>query len=751
LKTAHALALAAVFAAESALFCVVTSRHHAWIYPRWNDQLEYLGQAYDGYEHMRLHGFARAAWHTLTLGAPQGSLHAFLALLVFMVAGPSRSAALAVNLLAFLALQAATFGAARRISGSASIAWASVALLAAVAFPWSGGAASAVDFRLDWMASCAYGVALAAAIESDGFRSTRWAALFGAAAGVVILIRHLTAVYLALILLFLMVWLLSRPDGRARCGRLLLAAAVAAGLSGPALWASRFAIHSYYWFGQIAGPESAVRASRTGLVESIKWLFTQLLFYQVGLGAALLGLGAACALLAARSGGNSRREPGSAFGLSLCDAWAATLAFLGAPAAVLSFHPIKAPQALCILIPSTVWIVILTWTHLARGMARVCVAAICGMTTLIGALLFVGAETRQSASVEKTADFRRINALSDYLFFRAEESELARPRVAVTWFVDGLNASALQVLGYERHGRMLPFVLVMPTSLFGLTRDVAMGNLADSDFVCLVTRAAPVFPFDLRMMDLLPETRRWCEGHLRHVGDLDNAGLSVSVYERPALGRQATGSAVDFGAFMRAASVGPANADPVPPAPPRFVGPLSALASTQAEFRYALAAAYSPVRYGAADLPEGLSFDPRAGEIRGRFPRPGSFAGTVTASNAAGSTRATLAVHVEDLATYAVLEAPGSCSVGSPVELSYGAFDAGGKLDFVEITDLTARRTLARIAAPEDSRQSWRGSYTAVFSSPGKHAIVLRTVCFDAARKDAYSFVDRTCEISVAP
>jgi hypothetical protein len=35
LKSVHALALAAVFAAESALFCAMTGRHRAWIYPRW--------------------------------------------------------------------------------------------------------------------------------------------------------------------------------------------------------------------------------------------------------------------------------------------------------------------------------------------------------------------------------------------------------------------------------------------------------------------------------------------------------------------------------------------------------------------------------------------------------------------------------------------------------------------------------------------------------------------------------------------
>jgi hypothetical protein len=89
LKSAHALAPAAVFAAEAALFCVVTSHTYASIYPRWFDQTQYLRQAYYGYEQARQTGFAGAAWRALTLSTAQGTFHSFLALPVVAVAGPS--------------------------------------------------------------------------------------------------------------------------------------------------------------------------------------------------------------------------------------------------------------------------------------------------------------------------------------------------------------------------------------------------------------------------------------------------------------------------------------------------------------------------------------------------------------------------------------------------------------------------------------------------------------------------------------
>ena len=145
----------------------------AWAFPRWSDQVQYLDEAYKGFDWMRAHGFAAGVRHVLGHVSPQGSLHGFLALLAFTVAGPSRMAALTVNLLAFVALQAATFFAVRRTSGGYPLAWAAVGLLAAAAGPWAGAAGSATDFRLDWMASCAYGVALAAAVAAGGLRSTR--------------------------------------------------------------------------------------------------------------------------------------------------------------------------------------------------------------------------------------------------------------------------------------------------------------------------------------------------------------------------------------------------------------------------------------------------------------------------------------------------------------------------------------------------------------------------------------------------
>ena len=752
MKFAQLFALAAVFAAESALFCVVTSHRYAWIYPRWNDQVQYLQQAYDGYEQAQKGGFALGVRQTLTQGSAQGSLHGFLALLVFEAVGPSRMAALSLNLAAFLALQAVTFLAVRRLSGSLPIAWASIALLASLHFPWSGGPGSAIDFRLDWMAACAYGMALAAAIAGKGFRSTRWAVLFGAMVGTVIMLRFLTAAYFGLVFLVLLFWLLAQPGRWTRCGRLFLSAIIALGLCGPAIWYSRLAIFSYYWIGHFTGPERALRDSHFGFLRSAQWLFSVLVTEQLGLLATALGIVAAVAFVALGAIRRFRVESPPVPINPLGSAWVLAFAFFSAPAAVLVLHAEKASQTVSILIPGAVWMIVLAEAWLARRVKRRAVASICGMMVLAASIIFIREETTKRFTEGLDLEYRQINALSDYFYFRAEESGLKNPSVAVTWNLDSVGAQSLTVIGYERHHRLLRFIPTLPTGLLPTTREVAMRGLAESDFVCLVTGAAAIWPFDRQMADLAPEMRRWCGGNLRHVGDLNAVEFSASIFERGALERPRAGSGVDFGDLMGAALRGPARAEAIPPLAPAFRLPMSVLGSAKAEFHYTLAAAYSPVRYAALSLPDGLSLDSRSGEIRGQLSRAGVFPAKIAATNAAGSTVAELEFQIEEAPFFAILRpAPGNCRAGEPVEIGYGAFDSSGKLDFIDVTDISAEKLLDRIPAGAEQKQRWQGTYRLSFERPGPRIILFRFVRFDRESPQSYSFIDRQLSIQVAP
>jgi len=747
---ANALGLLGFFAAEWGLFSVCAGRHYAWTYPRWFDQLQYLQEAYASYDAMRAGSFLAGARHALANVSPQGSLHGFLALCAFRVAGPSRNAALAVNLLAFLALQASMFLAVRRASGSSPLAWAAVGLLCALRAPWSGDSGSAFDFRLDWMGACAFGVALCAAVAGNGFRTARWAVLFGVAVGVALLARHLTAAYFILVYAGLLAWLLCGPGRLGRCGRLALSGACALAVSGWAFWRSWHEIYGYYWMGHFTGPERALRESHMGLLSSAGWLCSELLVHQLGLAAALLAAAAGAALLAAGLAAQRGHAPSAAPPLPGSGAWAPVLAFLAAPAAVLLVHPEKAGQPLNIMIPALAWVIVLAWMRLARGAPRGAVAATCAAVVCVGAALFAAAQLRNPYGPAEATEYRSVNALGDYLYFRSEEAGLSQPRVAVNWMLDGVSAATLEILGRERHGRPLHFVATLPTGLFAADPGDVMKRLAESDYVCLVTRAPENWPFDRQMAAMLPGMRMWCDTNLRRDADLENEHFAAAIYERGDLGRPPGTAGVDLPAMLAASSRGRAYAAPVPPAAPVLSGGI-VLWTTRAELLYTPKAAYSPISYGADGLPGGLEMDGARGEIRGWFPKAGDYSAGIRAVNAAGSSAARIAFRVTDDGWNAEVRAPAKAAAGIPAEVTFSAFDTEGTLDFVDVSDLTTGKAIERLAAGEGEKRNWQGAFGLAVRGAGPHVIVLRFVRFDPRASAGYTFMDRSCTIEVSP
>jgi len=742
---AHAAFLLLVFAAELALFRLGTARQYSWLPARRFDQVQYLRQAYDGYAQVGARGFGRAAAAALGQSSPQGALHAVLAMGAFAIAGPSRSSALAVNLAAFLALQAALFMAARRVSGSWAIAWASVGLLAALAQPWSGDPGSATDFRLDWMAACAFGVALALALMTGGFRSTRWSVAFGGAAGMVLLLRFLSGAFLAAVYAGLAGWILLGPDRRRRLGRLLLSGACAAALSAWAFWRSRHMIYTYYWLGHFAGAERAVRDSHLGLLRGIFWLAGQAL-EQFGWSALVLAAGGAGILRACR-----RPDPPAPAAAAPPSAgpWVIPAIFAGAPSLVLLFQPEKASQVVSIILPGCVGLVIAAWSALAkrstfRGIGLAAAVALAG-----GAVVFPVRVLSGTLTPGEVGDYRRANAVADFIFFRSEEAGLTAPHVAVTGLCDTLGGPVFEIAAFERHGRRMPFVAELPAGLFAVEDQAITDALARSDFVCLLTRSRQKFPIERQFAAQLEANRQWCVTHLHHDGDVATGPWAVSIFERPDLDRPAAG--VDLGRMEAAALAGadPAVVPLPPPAQVRSTGPL--LWSVRADLHYRVAGVYSPWRLEAPDLPPGLRLDPATGELSGRFAHEGAYLLHLRATNAAGAGEGTLAFEVVEPEFTGRATAPPKCADGEPIALRYRAFDAGGRLDFIDVTDLTRIKVLARVPASPGDRTTWAGTLHTRLSGPGTHRILVRFVRYDASAPEPYTYRDAECEVRVGP
>jgi hypothetical protein len=526
------LPLLLLFLLEFVWFDVATSRHHTWIYPRWNDQIQYLTEAYTAHEQARSQGLGATAWQTLVNPSAQGTLHDLAALLLFQAAGPSRGAALAVNLFAVLAWQAAFYGVVLRATRRLPLAWAAAALPLALGWAWSGRPGSTMDFRLDHLAMAATGLVLAAALASDGLRSRGWSLAFGVATGLLLLTRFLTGTYLVVILVATLAWIAAGTDRARRLGHLALAVAVAAALAGPVFWLNRESVWNYYVIGHFTGPESAIRNPNLGLGASLAFVSRHLLGEHLGTAWGLLVAGGTAVLLPAAWRGSRPVAPVA--GPVPRDWWYWGAVFLLAPGLVLTLHQQKSEIVLGVMVPGAMVLVVCLWGTLlaraaGRGTGRVFAAGILGA----GLALFGVSLSAPAGDAGFQADARKVNALADYIFRQSRSARLDQPRIAVDRVTDALDGQVLRVITYERQHAWVPYIMTLPTGIAAPEESVVMERLAHSDFVFLTEEGdRPAWPYDQRLQALRPQLRAWCEANLRHVETFSHFGTRMSLYQR---------------------------------------------------------------------------------------------------------------------------------------------------------------------------------------------------------------------------
>ncbi len=477
------------------------------IYPRWNDQIQYLSESYTGYEFAQAHGCFAGLWQALTNRSAQGTLHDVYALIVFNVAGPSRSAALAINMVALIAWQAALFAAVFRVRRSGPLALAAALLPLALAGPWQNIPGSAYDFRLDHLAMCSLGITAAVALLTDAFRARPASLAFGLAVCVTLLTRFLTGTYFILILAGLLSWTLRGADRKARTRNVLLAALVAAAVAGPVLWLNFDTVRDYYWIGHYVGPESAIRNSHLGLGRSLAFVGGELVQRHLGLFFIAISLGGAGVLALLRSG---ERQP-----VSRAPAIIGAL-FLSAPALVLTLHQQKSEVVISALVPGVVTLAAAVWMFASRHTTTKAVARFATGLAIITTVFFIQKQIPPTFTPGQLDEFRQVNTVADRIFTRSQKAHLPETRVAVDYVTDALDAQVVRVICYERQRVWLPFNMTLPNGIAAPTEEEIFARLALSDFVFL-TEEAPAggYPFDQKLAELRPKIRAWCDANLR--------------------------------------------------------------------------------------------------------------------------------------------------------------------------------------------------------------------------------------------
>ena len=517
--------VAIVFALEFFLFDHFGAHRHTPFYPRWNDQIQYLSESYTGYEYARAHGVGPALCNALVNRSAQGTLHDFLAILVFLIAGPSRSAALSLNMLALIAWQASLFFAALRGSGSRHLAFASAMLPLALTGPWENIPGSAYDFRLDHLAMCALGLNAAAAVLTDGFRSRRGAIGFGFTVGVTLLIRFLTGTYFVVTFVGFAIWTLSGPDRFHRFLNLLLAAGIAAAMAGPIFWINYDTVREYYWIGHYVGAESAIRNQHFGLGASLAFVAKNLAQRHLGGFIGILIAAGAITLVLIRS----RPQPRAAG-----TAWIVGALFLFAPALILTLHPQKSDVVLSALAPGVITLAVALWISASKRAGSTALSIFAAGASASALLFFARAQLRPAYTPNDLVELRKVNTFADQVFTRTRAAGLADPKISIDYVTDSLEGNSLRVIVYERHHVWVPFDRSLPSSIFEPTESLVMERLTHSDFVFLTEDASTGFyPFDRKIAELRPQLRAWCDAHLRAVEHFTLFGRRMVLYQRP--------------------------------------------------------------------------------------------------------------------------------------------------------------------------------------------------------------------------
>lgn len=542
LRTDRALWLAAavLMLAEFLLFDRMTSRHHASVYPRWNDQIQYLTEAYTAYEKSRAAGFGAGLRHTLTKTALQGTLHDTAALCVFTLVGSaSRSAALSLNMLVFLAWQTVLLFTVLRLSGSRALAWIAFGLALCIAFPWSNQPGSAVDFRLDHAAMCLLGLAACAALLTDGFRRTDWSSAFGAVVGVTLLTRFLTGAYFAVIFVTLAIWLLCGPDRWRRLARLVGAGAIAAAMAGPVFWHNREAIYTYYWVGHITGAESAARLPGLDALHSLQFVFGKLAALHLGafFGWIVAALTIAFSVLALVA----RRRDGAAPPARRDWLFVAAI-FLLLPGLVLAFHKQKSEFVLGVLVPGALLLALGIWTFLAdrvdfsapRRWPRWLLGTLAVGVVGAGSTFFIHRQFTPAYDDSSLASARTVNAVADRIFATAQARRITDPYIAVDQIVDYLDAPILAVTCYERQKTWMNFVIQLPNSILAEKDEAIVYKVKLCHFVVLTDEMPGdgYWPYDKQMRRLYPQLKAWCDTNLERLESFEVYGRKLSLYAK---------------------------------------------------------------------------------------------------------------------------------------------------------------------------------------------------------------------------
>jgi hypothetical protein len=572
--------IAVLLLVEYGLFRQFAEREVAWAYPANHDQTVFLSQTYETYETILDQGLWAGLWHGFNVLGPQntlahlqaslrensspppaarrsatGALIHIQGALLFLMLGPSRLSALTLNFLYFALLQLVLAWTLHWLTRRWSVALIGVGiLLTAVApFYYVGGL---MDFRIDFIALCIYGVLMGLVLRSGVFASRRWSLVAGAVSALLVLFRFITAVYLTGIFGLLVPYFCFRLCRRRRdpaawqvelrrLTGLLTAGLILALVTGPVLWHRREAIKHYYIVGHVTGQEKHIRAQQFSANHPYAFYTRSLLLDQAGptfltLCALMFGIGLVLALRAKSAAQRARDRAG----LDVALAYVFLGTSLVVPLIILPMHISPSPVVVNIVLTPLLCLVLLSLaactglhrTGRRRRFLEFSLAVLAVVAMGVGIWEQFSQYGRRSPMSLRRADIQKVLRLYAEIGKYCRAFNLKAPRISTNTTVDYLNFNVARVLLYERQGLACEPQPGLGSNIFAVTKPEALAIGRQSDFVIISQPSAPresVYPFEKCMKRITPALTALCKRNYKRLKSFHLGDTELTLFVRP--------------------------------------------------------------------------------------------------------------------------------------------------------------------------------------------------------------------------
>ncbi len=512
-----------VFLTEFILFKNYITREIIEFYPTAFDQTNYLKVAYTAYDNISKNGFWAGFKDTSTANSilfiPQ-------AVLFFLIFGATRFNALLLNFIYFLLLQTSIVYLIRWLSGQYFMAAVAIGILLSVSVPFhlAGGI---IDFRIDFLTICIYGIFLISVIRSDIFLNKKWSIVASLIAVYMVLTRCLTSTYLLIVVgmtfSYFLISLYRNPSNtimKTRLKNILLFSCVLGFLTLPFLWYHKDFIYNYYvTLGAIK--ETGFRKLETqtlDLLSVLSYYPRSVLNDHMGINTIkmlelLSFLAVFYFVIKKLFFTHTTQSLNHINSLFIVNAFL-VLSFL-IPLTILTFYPSKSPSVGSItIVPVILFFVINATAFLKAASSSNKYLFLLTITFLSIGFYYWGENTHRNRGELYRNEAKQLNKMYDAIGEYIELNQWNNANVSTDQVSDYLSGLILTDLYYERHKKLLPITTThLGNSVFSITEAEAEQILMSSDIYITNSGEYPasVYPFNKAMDAIRPVLNKIAE------------------------------------------------------------------------------------------------------------------------------------------------------------------------------------------------------------------------------------------------